>query len=167
MPVLKINRHYLDVATGDEVGITDPFVEALSHDSVVVQINRLKNRRRTDLERLLAVFDQGQAYQSDPHLLDILEENFPDHYREVLRRLVKGIAEKNVRDGMDVEDDIVAAFLEQARKTAQKLEEKGKVIEEKDQVIETKDKALEEKDKVIEEQKRIIAELKRRYPDHS
>ena len=58
VPVLKINRHYLDVATGDEVRITDPFVEALTHDAIVVQINRLKNRRRTELERLLEVFDQ-------------------------------------------------------------------------------------------------------------
>jgi hypothetical protein len=75
VPVLKINRHDVDVATGDEVPITDPVVEALTHDAIVVQINRLKNRRRTELERLLEVFDQGLASRSDPHLLDILEEN--------------------------------------------------------------------------------------------
>jgi hypothetical protein len=61
------------VATGDEVQITDPFVEALTHDAIVDQINRLKNRRQTELERLLEVFDQGLASRSDPHLLDILE----------------------------------------------------------------------------------------------
>jgi hypothetical protein len=169
VPVLKVNRYYLDVATGDEVRITDPFVEALTHDSIVVQINRLKNRRRTDLERLLAVFDQGQAFQSDPHLLDILEENFPLRYRDVLRRLLRAGAEKDIRDGMDVEDDVVAAFQEQARKSAQALEEKDRVIEEKDHVIEEKDHVIEEKDhaivekdKVIEEKDRIIADLERR-----
>ena len=169
VPVLKINRHYLDVATGSEVRISDPFVEALTHDSIVVQINRLKNRRRTDLERLLAVFDQGQASRSDPHLLDILEENFPERYRDVLRRLMRAGAEKEVRDGMEVEDDVVAAFQEQARMNAQALEEKDKALEEKDMVIETKDKALEEKDmvietkdKIIEEKDQIIADLQRR-----
>ena len=172
VPVLKVNRHYLDVVTGDEVRITDPFVEALTHDSIVVQVNRLKNRRRTELERLLEVFDQGLASRSDPHLLDILEENFPEHHRAVLRRLVRAGAEQEVRDSMDVEDDIMTAFQDQARESAdlrQALVEKDQVIEgnfqalrEKDQVIEEKDQVIEEKDQVIEEKDRLIADLKRR-----
>jgi len=151
VPVLKVNRHYLDMTTGDEVRITDPFVEALTHDAIVVQINRLKNRRRTDLERLLEVFDQGLASRSDPHLLDILEENFPEHHREVLRRLLRAGAEKEVRDKMDVEDDILRDFQEEARKTA----DLRQVVVEKDQVIEQKDQVIEEKD-------RLIADLKKR-----
>ena len=165
VPVLKVNRHYLDVATGDEVRITDPFVEALTHDSIVVQINRLKDRRRTELERLLEVFDQGRASRSDPHLLDILEENFPERHREVLRRLMRAGAEQEVRDKMDVEDDILAAFQDQARESAdlrQALVEKDQVIEEKDLVIEEKDLVIEKKDLVIQEKDRLIADLKRR-----
>jgi hypothetical protein len=158
VPVLKINRHYLDLVTGDEVRITDPFVEALTHDSIVVQINRLKNRRRTELERLLEVFDQGLASRSDPHLLDILEENFPEHYQAVLRRLMRAGAEQAVRDKMDVEDDILTAFQDQARESA----DLRQALVEKDQVIEKKDQALEKKDLVIEEQDRLIADLKRR-----
>jgi hypothetical protein len=186
VPVLKINRHYLDLATGDEVRITDPFVEALTHDSIVVQINRLKDRRRTDLERLLAVFDQGRASRSDPHLLDILEENFPEHHREVLRRLMRAGAEQEVRDKMDVEDDILAAFQDQARESAdlrqalvekdqalveknqalvekdQALVEKDQALVEKNQALEEKDQAIEERNQTIEEKDRLIADLKRR-----
>ena len=165
VPVLKINRHYLDVATGEEVRITDPFVEALTHDAIVIQINRLKNRRRTELERLLEVFDQGLAARSDPHLLDILEENFPERYREVLRRLMRAAAEQAVREIMDVEDDMLTAFQDLARESAdlrQTLVEKDQVIEEKDQSIAEKDQALEEKDQALEEKDRLIADLKRR-----
>jgi hypothetical protein len=158
VPVLKVNRHYLDVATGDEVRITDPFVEALTHDSIVVQINRLNNRRRTELERLLEVFDQGLASRSDPHLLDILEENFPDHHREVLRRLMRAGVEQEVRDKMDVEDDMLAAFQDQARESA----DLRQALIEKDQALTEKDQALEEKDQAIEEKDRLIADLKRR-----
>ena len=164
-PVLKINRHYLDLATGDEVRITDPFVEALTHDSIVVQINRLKDRRRNDLERLLAVFDQGLASRSDPHLLDILEENFPVHHREVLRRLMRAGAEQEVRDKMDVEDDMLAAFQDQARESAdlrQALIEKDQALVEKDQAIEEKDQVIVERDQAIEEKDRLIADLKKR-----
>jgi hypothetical protein len=186
VPVLKINRHYLDMATGDEVRITDPFVEALTHDSIVVQINRLKGRRRNDLEQLLEIFDQGRASRSDPHLLDILEENFPERHREVLRRLMRAGVEQEVRDKMDVEDDLLAAFQDQARESAdlrqvfvekdqviqekeqviqdkdQLIEEKDQVIEKKDQVIEEKDQVIEEKDHALKEKDRLIAELKSR-----
>jgi hypothetical protein len=172
VPVLKVNRHYLDVATGDELGISDPFVEALTHDSIVVQINRLKNRRRTELERLLEVFDQGLAAQSDPHLLDILEENFPERHREVLRRLMRAGAEQVVREKMDVEDDMLAAYQDQARESAdlrqalleqaQALEVKNQALEAKDQALEAKDQALEAKDQALEEKERLIADLKRR-----
>ena len=165
VPVLKINRHYLDLATGDEVRITDPFVEALTHDSIVVQINRLKNRRRTELERMLEVFDQGLAARSDPHLLDILEENFPEHHREVLRRLVRAGAEQEVRDKMDVEDDMLTAFQDQARESAdlrQALVEKDQALVEKDQAIEEKDQVIEKNAQSLEEKDRLIADLKRR-----
>jgi hypothetical protein len=165
VPVLKVNRHYLDVATGEEVRITDPFVEALTHDSIVVQINRLKNRRRTELERLLEVFDQGLASRSDPHLLDILEENFPEHYQAVLRRLMRAGAEQAVRDKMDVEDDMLTAFQDQARESAdlrQALVEKDQALVEKDQAIEEKDQVIEKNAQSLEEKDRLIADLKRR-----
>ena len=171
-PVLKINRHYLDVATGEEVRISDPFVEALTHDAIVVQINRLRNRRRTELERLLEVFDQGRASRSDPHLLDILEENFPERHREVLRRLMRAGAEQEVRDKMDVEDDILTAFQDQAREsadlrqalveTSRALVEKDQALVEKDQALVEKDQALVEKDQALEEKDRLIANLERR-----
>jgi hypothetical protein len=162
VPVLKINRHCLDVATGDEVRITDPFVEALTHDAIVVQINRLKNRRRTELERLLEVFDQGLASRSDPHLLDILEENFPVRHREVLRRLMRASAEQEVRDKMDVEDDMLTAFQDQARESSdlrQALVVKDQALAEKDQALAKKDQALVEKDLLIAELNRRISRI--------
>jgi predicted RNase H-like nuclease (RuvC/YqgF family) len=87
----------------------------------------------------------------------------------VLRRLVRAGAEQEVRDSMDVEDDIMKAFQDQARESAdlrQALAAKEQVIEqlieEKDQVIEEKDQVIEKKDQVIEEKDRLIADLKRR-----
>lgn len=159
-PVVKVNRHYTDAATGERIAIADPFVEALTHDTVVVQVDKLKNRRRTDLERLLAVFDQGQASQSDPHVLDILEENFPERYREVLRRLMRAGAEQSVRQRMDLEDEVVAAFQDKVRKEAdlrRALEEKEQVIEDQAKALEAKEQALREKDRLIEEMKRHLS----------
>jgi hypothetical protein len=167
IPVLRISRNYMDVATGNPVQIADPFVEAvtLSHDCIVVQVNRLKNRRRTELERLLAVFDQGQRSHSDPHLLDIPEENFPERYQEVLHQLLRAGADQEVLDQMHIEDEILKEFQNHVRETSdlrQMLSERASVIGEKVKAIEEKDKAIEEKVKAIEAKDRLIEDLKRR-----
>jgi len=134
----RINGHYLDVATGEEVRITDPFMETLTHDCIVVQINRLKNHRRTELERLLEVFDQDRKARLDPHLLDLVEGNFPDHHREVLHRLMRAGAEQKVLDKMDMEDEILAAFQDQVRESSdlrQMIVQKNQALEEMDRLI--------------------------------
>jgi uncharacterized protein (DUF3084 family) len=111
------------------------------------------------------VFDQGLASRSDPHLLDILEENFPERYREVLRRLIRAGAEQEVREKMDLEDEMLATFQDQARESAdlrQALVEKDQALAGKDQLIEEKDQLIETKDQVIEAKDRLIADLNRR-----
>ena len=140
------------MATGNPVQIADPFVEALTHDCIVIQVNRLKNRRRTELEQLLAVFDQGQRSQSDPHLLDILEENFPERYREVLRQLLRAGADQEVLEKMHIEDEILKEFQDHAREAA----DLRQALAEKDQALEERDKALEEKERLIEDLKRQL-----------
>jgi hypothetical protein len=165
VPVLRINHRYRDVATGEDVRITDPLVEALTRDAIVVQVNRLKQRRRTELERLLGVFDQSLASFSYRHMLDILEESVPERQREVLWRLMRAGAEQKILDKMDLEDDILAAFQDEVRKFAdlvQALGEKEQALEAKDQVIEEKNQVIEGKDKALEEKDRLIADLLRR-----
>jgi len=175
MPVLKVDRRCWDPATGDEVRVTDPFVGGLTHDSVIIQMNRLKDRRRTDLERLLEVFDQGVASHTDPHFLDILEVNFPERYRDVLRRLMMACAEPGLRVKMDLEDEILHAFQERAREAAdlrlslsrkdRELDDSARVIEGKDRAIDEKDRLIDEKDRLIDEKDRLILELTRRVGD--
>lgn len=158
VPILDINRHYRDRTTGEILRFTDPFVEALTHDALVVSINRLKGRRRSELEQLLEIFDQDMACRPDPHLLDILEENFPERYREVLRRLMRAGVEPSIRDGMTVEDDIVASFKEQARESSNLRQ----IILKQDEILAEKDRALAEKDRALEDLQRQVAALKGR-----
>ena len=172
-PVVRVKRQYWDAATEEAIGLPEPFVEALTHDAIIVQINRLKDRRRTELELLLMVFDQTLAASGDAHFLDIREEDYPERYQAVLRRLTRAFAEKKVRDGMDVEDEFLHILLDKDRVLAESLkalgeslqalgenhralEEKEKAIGEKDQVIDEKDKLIDEKDKLIEDLKRRL-----------
>ena len=60
-------------------------------------------------------------------------------------------AEQEVRDKMDVEDDMLTAFQDQARESS----DLRQALVERDQALVEKDQALEEKD-------RLIADLTRR-----
>ncbi len=158
-PLIKIDRKYYDMTTQEEITEREEFIESLTHDSYVIQIPYLKERRRNELERLLSVFDQSARSGDDYHILNIREEDYPVKYREIIRKLQRAILEPEIRKVMDVEDEILEELQNQERIIALKdkaLEEKDKIIEDKDKVIEDKDKVIEDKDKALEEKNRII-----------
>jgi len=137
-PVIRINRHYIDAATGEQIHEKEAFIESLTHDSIIIQIPYLKSRRRTELEQLLALFDQS-GMTSDPHFLTIDENGLPEHYRPLLRRLQKAVADPLVRQTMDAEDDIIEDFKDYQRI----ISEKEQTISEKEQTIFAQQKTLQ------------------------
>ena len=169
-PVLEINPTVKDVATSTIINEKSDFIESLHHRTWVIQISCLKERRRNELEQLLAVFDQSNLTK-DWHILNVKEEDFPEKFRPIIRRLKSAASNPEVKRQMKAEDEFVRYLrdcirmerdkaLEESRKA---LEESKKTIEEKDRTLEEKDRTLEEKNKTIEEQKKEIEELKQLY----
>jgi hypothetical protein len=124
-----------------------------------------------------SVFDQSKR-TDDNHILNVKEDDFPEKYRNIIRRLQKAVSEDTVRDKMDAEDEILRVLqnkeqqiieneviiAEQAKEMINKeyvIEEKVKIIKEKDRVIEEKEKVIEEKEKVIEEKIRKMENQKK------
>ena len=122
-PVIKVKRSCIDVATGEVFGCQDPFVEGLTHDSVIVQIPELAQKRRNKLEMLLSIFDQKQILSKDKHTLNLCETVYPHEFNFILRRLLKANAESDVRKKMNVEDGILSE-LESWERQVVKLSEK-------------------------------------------
>ena len=104
--VLKVTREYLDAVTGQRLAEREEFVEALSHDCWVVQVPLLAAQRRTDLERLLSVFDQALQVPGNRKLLEVSERQVPERYVPVLRRLEGAAASVEVADSMALEDEV-------------------------------------------------------------
>jgi hypothetical protein len=137
-PIVRVNRHYTDAATGEVIPEREEFIESLTHDSIVIQIPYLQGRRRNDLEQLLALFDQSNL-SGDRHFLNIEEEELPERYRPLLRRLQKVAVDPVIRQTMDAEDDLL-----------EELQGLQRLISRKEQLVEAKDKVIQFKDKVIE-----------------
>ena len=148
--VLKVSREYLDAVTGDRLGEREEFVEALSHDCWVVQVPLLASRRRTDLERLLSVFDQALQVPGNRRLLEVGERQVPERYAPVLRRLEGAAASEEVADSMALEDEVSETWGRMKREIAADkaaLAEKDATLEreraEREAALAEKDAALE------------------------
>ncbi len=107
--VVDVRPQVIERRTGRVIDGRHSFVEGLHHRSHIVQIPRLTGRRRDDLERFLAVFDQALAVRNGVgrHLLSIDESDYPAAYEPVLRQLRKAAAEDGVRRGMEAEDELL------------------------------------------------------------
>ncbi|MEO0044624.1 MAG: hypothetical protein RL329_4073 [Bacteroidota bacterium] len=156
-PVVRISRFYTDAATGEVLTQKDPFIESLTHDSIVIQIPELKKHRRNELEKLLSIFDQTYK-TTNIHILEIDETTIPAHFLPILRKLQGAIVEKQIRDTMLLEDEIIEELEDKERDLEEAIED---LTQEYEQKLEEKDKVLEEKDKILEEKDRILAEQQR------
>ncbi|MCU0393432.1 MAG: hypothetical protein MUE81_20150, partial [Thermoflexibacter sp.] len=141
--VIKINREYKDVITQEVIEVKEDFVELLTHDTYLIQIRQLTAKTRTKLEQILQVF--SPEYQTDdPHQLDFKGDLNDPVVRKMIDRLGRAIASEEIREKMDVEDEIYRIFERELQKLSS----------EKDAII------AEERQKIVELQKQL-EELKR------
>ena len=158
-PVIKVNRNYIDLATGELLTNKEEFIESLSHDSYVIQIPELKGKRRNELEQMLSIFDQSQKESN--HILNISENDFPEQYRDIIRKLQRAILDDEIQNTMDIEDEIIAELADKERQIGDLIDsinQKDTEICQKDTEISQNYKTINEKDKLIEELKRKLGE---------
>ena len=160
-PVLSVSPEIKDVTTGEIVKSDSKFIEGLHHKSWVIQISCLKARRRNELEQLLSVFDQSNR-TSDSHILNVREEDFPEKFRPLIRRLKGAASDSTVKKQMKEDDEYLKYLRDYARiETAKALAEKDKALAEKDNTIAEKDNTIAEKDRENEYLKNELERLKR------
>ena len=105
--VIDVCPRVTERRTRREIAARHPLVEGIHHRSHIIQIPRLASRRRDELERLLAIFDQGLVKgngRGDAHVLTIEEGEYPAEWAFVLRQLREAMAEEEVRRNMEGED---------------------------------------------------------------
>ena len=125
VPIIKVQRNYYDVTTGNEIAEKEEFIESLTHDSFIIQIPLLRRKYQTEVEQLLSVFDQRNV-TSDIHILNVREQDFPEKYRALIRRLQRAVVDSDLREKMDIEDEI----LEELKDWEREVERRNQIIEE-------------------------------------
>lgn len=149
-PVLYVSHHSYDydgnVVT---VGMPDPFVESLVHDSIIVQIPLLRGQVNNRLEKVLSVFDQTRRDEYDSQVLDIEESEYEDDadMMYILRRLTAAAASARMRLDMDVEDEYYSAI--EDRDTA--LMERERALQEREQQLKKISQEILQKDNQLQQ----------------
>ncbi|MDX2285479.1 MAG: hypothetical protein NW241_15035 [Bacteroidia bacterium] len=155
--VVHVNREYRDVITQQVLQVEEPFVELLTHDSYIIQVRKLEPQARTQLERILQIFSPEFQTQ-DRRQMDFPAGSTDPLVQKMAERLGRAIASDDIRDKMDVEDELDRIFDRETGKLAAVIAEKEVVIAEKEVVIAEKEEIIAEKEGVIAEKEEIIAE---------
>ena len=159
--VVKINREYRDVVTQEILDIKEDFVELLTHDSYLIQVRKLAKEARNKLERVLHIFSPIYQSTTDKHQLDFQGDTNDPLVKKMVDRLGRAIASEEIRDLMDVEDELDRIFDREMKKKDEIIAEKEEVIAEKEEIIAEKDKLLIEEFQKNLELQRQIDELKK------
>ena len=112
--------------------VKEDFVELLTHDSYFIQLRLLAGKSKTKLEKVLQVFSPEYKTE-DKHQLDFQGDLNEPLVQKMVSRLERAIANEEIREKMDVEDEI-DRIVER---------ELGKLALEKDKIIAAKDQELE------------------------
>jgi hypothetical protein len=90
-PVLRLNSRVQDAVTGEVLNLQNKFIECLNPRLWVIQIP------------LLAITFKQENLNFKEHILNIKEEDFPEKYRFILRRLRQAAESPQVKDEMALE----------------------------------------------------------------
>jgi len=160
--VVKINREYRDVVTQEILDIKEEFVELLTHDSYLIQVRKLAKAARNKLERVLQIFSPIYQSINDRHQVDFQGDTNDPLVKKMLERLGRAIASEEIRDKMDVEDELDQVFEREMNKKDEIIAEKEGIIAEQEETIAEKEAIIEEKDKLlVEEKKRAEEEIQK------
>ena len=107
--VVQVVRSYHDPTSGGTLrGVSDPFIEALTHDAVIVQIPDIDESVETELDRALVLFNQGRIVGGDPHYLEVSEATLRASdplTQHMARRLLSAAADQKTMEQMALEDE--------------------------------------------------------------
>ena len=163
-PIVYVNHDVYDY-NGDAVpkGKDEPFVESLTHDSIIVQIPRLRGNVNNRLERVLSVFDQTRIEGDSQQVLTIDEDKYADDKEMlyVLHRLTAAAANSELRQDMNVEDEYYQAIEDRDTEIMQRdkmLKEREEMLSQQEQKLSQQEQKLSQQEQKLSQQKQQLSQ---------
>jgi hypothetical protein len=161
---IKVERNYKDLINNKIINQKSDFVEKLTHDSYIVQVDRITNNYSTKLDKLLSLFEQQHFIDDKKITKEFIHELDNDDIKLTTDILHFAGTNPEERKKIETEQEawrtVNAMFEDKEKELMAVIDESKKVINEKDKVIDEKDKELEKMTKELEELKRKLNEKK-------
>ena len=160
---IKVERNYKDLINNKTINQKSEFVEKLTHDSFIVQVDRITDNYSTSLDKLLSIFEQ-QHFIDDKKIIKTFSHELDNEDLKLATDILH-FAGTNPEERQKIENEqeairtINAIMDNNQREFVKKIKEKDKALDEKDRALDEKDRALDEKDKALDEKDKLIAEL--------
>jgi hypothetical protein len=158
-PCIKVERSYKDLINKTIIEEKSDFIERLTHDSFVVQVERITNRYQTRLDKLLSVFAQ-ENFVDDKHITKKFIHKPDTEELEIITDILHYVGtDPEERKKIEDEQEALRTIDVAIGRYQKVLYEKERAIQEKEKVIYEKNKALTEKDQALTEKNQLIEEL--------
>lgn len=146
---VKIERNYKDLLSKKIISKKSEFIEKLTHDSFIVQVDRITNRYQTSLDKLLSVFEQNNFLDENKITKEFEHPTDTEEVKLLTDILHHAGTNPEDRKRIEIEQEawrtVNAVFKDKEKELLKKLEEKDKVLEEKEKLIEELMKKLNQK----------------------
>ncbi len=159
---LKVERNYKDLVTKNIIVKKSDFVEKLTHDSFIVQVDRITDNYQTRLDKLLSVFEQNY-FTDDKRITKQFSHPTDTEDVKILTDILHHSGtnpeeRKLIETEQEAWRTVNAMFEDQKNELLKELSDTKKALDEKDKALDKKEKALHEMAKQLEELKRKLGE---------
>ena len=131
---IKVERNYKDLVNKKIIDKKSDFVEKLTHDSFIVQVDRITNRYQTSLDKLLSVFEQNNFVDDNKITKEFQHPTDTEDLKILTDILHHTGINPEERKQIEIEQEawrsVNAMFEDKERELLNKLKEKDKIIEE-------------------------------------
>lgn len=147
-PVLYVRHDVFDYNENRVTkGLPNPFIDSLTHDSIIVQIPRLHGQINNRLDKVLSVFDQTLLTPDSEHFLNYDDSLYQgdEDLQPILHRLLMAASDADTRQDMNVEDEYYSIIEKRDTDIMMKdrqLAEKNALLTQKDEQLSQKDEQL-------------------------
>lgn len=139
-------------ATGKPIenATANPFFNNLTHDTIIVQIPKLRKNVQSRVEQFLDIFDQSRTMPKNKHFLLIDDyDDKPEGFNTIVRELARAAADRQTKFEMDIEDEY-AEDIEDRIELEDIIEEQKKQLSHQNNMIVVLIKSMLAEGKTIE-----------------
>ncbi len=162
IPVMAalVDRKVIDISSKKEIKVDSDFIELLTHKTYAIQVRRLPEKRKTQLEKFMTLFNQ--AWISDKNYILDLEE-VPEEFKDIAAYLRKPLVDKKLLNKLAAEEEMEDYFAIQEAKIKKSMQiaeqekrQKKEAIKQKREAIKREQEAVKREEEAVKQKQEAV-----------